>query len=610
MERVDCGPHTATATLTRREIVAPASLAWRGEQPYSTEFDDIYHDGAQADEVNRVFIGPSQLVDKARQQSSLLVGELGFGTGLNFVVAAAACLRTGARLHFVSFDAAPIAPAEFAALCRSRASQHPLYQALDRQYPPLVSGWHRRVLCDGRITLSLYWGDAEAGLNDISERQPRPFDIWFLDGFAPDRNPAMWSERLLDQVGALAGDGSTVATFTAAGRVRRALEAAGYTMRRVDQRPHKRESLAGERRGHGRPGFLPPAHVRVAGAGLAGASVARQLADLGIDVTVHEAGAAPASGASGIPATVLHPRLLGDGSVPAALRCHAYLFSRPFLDRWLSGPTRGVLQLPGERQGPESLAHIADRYAATGSWLELLPQQKAASIAEWPVTAPGLWFPHGRVVDTPGLTRALLDHDRIQLATRSTITSLEGREAGVTVLACGADCTRIEHARYLELSPVHGQIDMLEAERLPSLPVVGNGYVVPGSDRLIVGTTYEYQPWSVDSATAANLSQLPASVRQSVRWLGRARGTRGVTSDRLPVAGRLFDLQARSLANVYATTGHGSMGTVFAPLAGAVVAALIIGDFPPLERDLEQSLSSARFRTRQARRGYRHGARP
>ena len=106
------------------------------------------------------------------------------------------------------------------------------------------------------------------------------------------------------------------------------------------------------------------------------------------------------------------------------------------------------------------------------------------------------------------------------------------------------------------------------------------------------------------------MSQLPASVRQSVRWLDRARGTRGVTSDRLPVAGRLFDLQARSLANTYVTTGHGSMGTVFAPLAGAVVAALISGDFPPLERDLEQSLSSARFRTRQARRGYRHGARP
>lgn len=596
--------------MTRRETLAPGVVTWRDRQPYSAAFGDIYHDGTQAEEVNRVFVAPSRLVEKAREQRSLVVGELGFGTGLNFVVAAAACLQASARLHFVSFEAAPISPPEFAALSASRAGQHPLYGELGRQYPPLVRGWHRRVLSNGQITLSLYWGDAEAGLDDIDGRQLRPFDVWFLDGFAPDRNPAMWTPTLLEKVGALAGEASTVATFTAAGRVRRALEAAGYNMRRVDQRPHKRESLAGERRHGGRPGFAPPAHVRVAGAGLAGASVARQLAEIGIDVTVHEAGSAPGSGASGIPATVLHPRLLGDGSVQAALRCHAYLFSHPYLARWLSDPTRGVLQLPGERQGAQGIERIADRYAGTGSWLEVLPPHRAAAVADWPVASPGLWFPDGRVVDTPGLTRALLDHPRIELVTGSAITTLDAPGTEATVLACGADCARFEEARYLELSPVDGQIDILASDRLPRLPLVGNGYVVPGAGGLVVGTTYEYRPWPAGSATAANLRQLPEDVGRAARWLGRARGTRAVTSDRLPVAGRLFDLNAHPLTNAYATTGHGSMGTVFAPFAGAVVASLISGDFPPLERDLEQALSSARFRTRQARRGYRHGAQP
>ncbi|NIP13249.1 MAG: FAD-dependent 5-carboxymethylaminomethyl-2-thiouridine(34) oxidoreductase MnmC [Pseudomonadales bacterium] len=595
--------------MTRRETVEPAALAWRDRQPYSTEFSDIYHDGAGAVEVDRVFIAPSRLVEKARQQRSLLVGELGFGTGLNFVVAAAACLQARARLHFVSFDAAPIAPDQFATLSESRAALHPLYRELSRQYPPLVRGWHRRVLGDGRITLSLYWGDAEAGLEDIQGRQLRGFDVWFLDGFAPDRNPAMWTPALLNRVGALAGDASTVATFTAAGRVRRALEAAGYDMRRVDQRPHKRESLAGERRAHGKPAAPPPAHVRVVGAGLAGASVARHLAEQGVDVTVHEERSAPSGGASGIPATVLHPRLLGDGGVPAALRCHAYLFSHPYLDRWSSDAAPGVLQLAGERQAAERLERIADRYAVTGSWLDYLTPPQAAAVADWPVASPGLYFPHGRVVDTPRLTRALLDHPKVELVTGASVTTL-GTADEVTVLACGADCSRFEEARYLELSPVHGQIDILESEQRPSVPVVGNGYLVPGEGRLIVGTTYEYRPWSVETATDANLSQLPEDVRQATRWLGRARGTRGVTSDRLPVAGHLYDLDANPVERLFVTTGHGSMGTVFAPFAGAVVAALISGDFPPLERDLEQALSSARFRTRQARRGYRHGAQP
>jgi glycine/D-amino acid oxidase-like deaminating enzyme len=123
---------------------------------------------------------------------------------------------------------------------------------------------------------------------------------------------------------------------------------------------------------------------------------------------------------------------------------------------------------------------------------------------------------------------------------------------------------------------------------------------------LAVGATYEYRPWDPEEATRRNLEQLRG---QGWVWQRRVRGTRTVSSDRLPVAGHLYGEDAARLPALLVSTGHGSMGVVTSHLAGAVVASLISGEFPPLTRELEAALSPLRFRERQARRGLRHGAR-
>jgi tRNA 5-methylaminomethyl-2-thiouridine biosynthesis bifunctional protein len=586
-----------------REVVAPADLSWRGQQPYNESYQDIYHAEDGDTEVRRMFVEPSRLADRARDQRSLLIGELGFGTGLNFVTAAQLCLQARTRLHFVSFDAAPIAPDAFAAICARRQQRHSLYTQLRECYPPLIAGWHRRYLADGAITLSLFWGDAANGLDDIRRRQRRGFDIWFLDGFAPDRNPDMWSQELLARVGELSAQGSSVATYTSASRVRRGLEAAGFAMRRVDQRPHKPQSLVGEYQGTGRPKVTPPTEVVVIGAGLAGASVARHLADRGIRVRVVEAGSAPAQGASGIPATVLHPRLLADASPHAALRCHAYLYSNAYCDRFLDASPGGALQLPGRTASAERLEQIAENYAPSGDWLALLSASDACAKANWKIHTPALWFPHSRVLDTPALCRALLDHGDIELTCETQQKDLSD---ALTVLACGAQCRDFPAAGYLEIAPVHGQVDMVRMTSPPTLPLVGNGYLVPHGDHIIAGATYEYTPWEPQTATLANLEQLDGDVE----WLSRARATRCVSSDRTPIAGRLYDENGTALPNTFVSTGHGSMGNVFSHLAGALVASEICGEFAPMTQALQSTLSAQRFRVRQARRGARHSIRP
>lgn len=603
-------------------MIRPAELSWRQGQPYSDAYQDIYHDADGVGEVERVFLAPAgfdALLDAGRP---IVVGELGFGTGLNFAVIARHCLARGVPLHFLSFEAAPIAAADFRRIASSRQAAEPVYPELAALYPPLLAGWHQRSLAGGRIRLSLYWGTAEAGLASLA-RQRAPVDLWLLDGFAPDRNPDMWSDELLAQLGRTATRGSRVTTFTAAGRVRRGLIAAGFDMRRVDQRPHKRESLAGTFTQEGLARPANPERVTVAGAGIAGAAVARALAGSGIAVRVVEAEAAPATGASSIPATVMHPRLHHDGSDPAELKAisyaHAVAATRAFADGPGTGLERtGALQIPSANFPAERLAAVAERYGPTGLGVELVDAQQArelAGAANLQLTEPALWFPDACTVHTPSFTRALLDHPGIEVVTGAR---LEDWPREPTVLACGLAARDFPSAGFLELGSVSGQLNLVRRadsalENL-AVPITGRGYLAPIDGATIgVGATYEYEPWPPDKATNANLKHVQRLLGDD--WLPAGdpdyrKAVRCVSSDRNPVIGPLTDADGNKDVRRLVSVGHGSMGTVSSHLAATLIAATLSGQFEPLDDRLLALVASGRFRSRQARRGYRFGARP
>ena len=578
-------------------MIKPANLAWRNGQPFAPDFNDIYHAPDGGRETRRVFLDPADIDAKARQAATLgrplRIGELGFGTGLNFAMAAQAALQARCRLHFISFDAHPIAAQDFAAIARKRRASWAAYAELAGAYPPLLAGWHRRSLAEGRILLSLFWGAADAGLADLIHRQRQPVDAWFLDGFAPSRNPDLWRPSLLRQVGELSTAGTTVATFTAAGAVRRHLQAAGFNMRRVDQRPHKRESLAGTFAKSGLPRQARAARVSVAGAGIAGASVARHLAERGIATAVFDPADAIAAGASGLPTVLLHPRLLGDGSVNAAWRAHAYAYSQAWIRRFPGFVASGVMQFEGPNLSAAKRQRIAERYQPSGL-VEALDGNQAAKASGWPMNGDALHFPHSGMIDPGRLTRALLDHPLIEVHL--------GRQAPPDsrpmALACAGAVRAYAAASYLEIVEVAGQLDLLASERRPRMPVVGDGYLIPTASGIAAGATFEHRPWPVEKATAHNLRLLGEGGH---RWRGRARAHRAIASDRTSIVGELA-------SGLYVSTAHGATGMITAPFAGAILASRLTGDFPPLEREVEAVVDPHRFQRRQARRGYRYGA--
>ena len=583
-------------------MIRAADFCWREGQPFARDFGDIYHSADEAREVERVFVEPAKLREKAATAaaagSMLRIGELGFGTGLNFAVAAAVALKAGCRLHFISFDARPIDAQDFTEIARQRKTRLPVYASLERFYPPLLAGWHRRVFAAGRIWLSLYWGEAGAGLGDLIDRQRQPIDAWFLDGFAPDRNPDMWREDLLQMVSRLAAAGTTVATFTAAGRVRRSLASCGFNMQRIDQRPHKRESLAGVFAGRGSLGrWLPrrsmPQRIAVAGAGIAGASIARHLAEQGIAVSVYDPATTVAAGATSIPAMLLHPRLLGDESLHAAWRAHAYAYSQAWVRRYPGYIEGGVLQTCGPNLNVDKMQRIISAYSGS-NLVELLDVAQATDMSGWTFENKALYFRGGGMVEPARLTRALLDHPRIAVRLQQSAPA----DIRPLVLACAGATRAWAPAAFLETADIQGQVDIVRMDARPRMAVVADRYLAPTAAGVVIGATFEHRPWPQSQATAHNLKPI-GSYRH--RWTGRVRATRTMASDRTPIIGELEP-------GLYVSTAHGAMGMVSAPFAGAIIVSRLTGDFAPLAASIETIVAPERFRKRQARRGYRFGA--
>lgn len=589
-------------------IIPAAQIRWQGDQAEAINYDDIYFRDDALAESERIFITAGQIVAKAQATDTLCIGELGFGMGTNFIAAAAAVLQhSNARLRYVAIEKHPLSPADWQRVKR-RAQQHKsLYQALTEPVLPLLAGWHERVFAAGRITLTVFYGDVAEGLEALAQQQHNPVDAWFLDGFTPAKNPQMWTPQIYTALAELSTRNTSIASFTAAGHVRRGLQAAGFAIERLDQAPHKHHSLAGYYAQSGRTRRVMPSQVTVHGRGIGGASVARRLAESGVSVQVLDP--AGETGASArINTAVMHARLLGDGSPSAVFRHASFHYTSAYLQGLRGFARTGVLQLQGPNMNAKKLQRICTAYGNNHEhqqhWLQQLSAAQAAQLSGANIQADALFFPTAGVVDLPELCAALLDHPSIsQQHSDGSASSTMFDTQGPQVL-CSAGGTRgFPGCDHLEISEVYGQLDRYESTApLSTLPIVGNGYLVPDDTGAVLGASYEYSPWSQDKARAHNLQanqHLIAGAQLS--WQHSQRAARATSSDRMPVIGRL-----QTEAELWLATAFGSMGTTAAPLAAAMVSNQILGWSSGVSYAVEDLTDPNRFARRQARRGIRH----
>ncbi|TAJ64275.1 tRNA (5-methylaminomethyl-2-thiouridine)(34)-methyltransferase MnmD, partial [Brevundimonas sp.] len=292
-------------------------LIWTEDgAPRSGRFDDVYfsrEDGLA--ETRAVFLAGCGLPGGWAGRERFTVAELGFGTGLNIAALLDLWRREGSpggRLHLFSIEGFPLAREEAARALSAWPELAEAAEALLAVWPEPRPGFHRLDLPAFNAVLDLAVGEVDRALAQWTGRA----DAWFLDGFAPSSNPAMWSDAVMDAIAARSAPGARVATFTVAGSVRRALGERGFEVAKRPGHGRKRERLEA---------WLPAAadeaaavpSVAVVGAGIAGAALARAFADTGLRATVIEADR-PGAGASGFPAALVTPRLdAGDSGIAA-----------------------------------------------------------------------------------------------------------------------------------------------------------------------------------------------------------------------------------------------------------------------------------------------------
>ncbi len=609
--------------------------------PLSERYGDIYasRDGALA-QARHVFLGGNELPARWRERTQFVIVETGFGLGTNFLATWQAWRddpRRCERLHFVSVELHPLpaqalvaaAPAELQAHARELAARWPL---------PLP-GLHRLEFEAGRVVLTLALGDAR----EVVPQLVVGADAFYLDGFAPARNPQMWEPALLKALARLARPGATLATWATARGVRDALAASGFELALRAGFGRKRQMLTAryaprwKTRRHEPPApYAGERRALVIGAGLAGCHVAAALARRGWRIELLERAQAPARGASALPWGLLHPQIAADDSVLARLTRAGFLLARARLADagaalWCDCGVFQQARDEAEAAAWATALSVRGIPAGYAVWVDV--DAAAAKLGVCPRRG-GLWFARGAVVSAArwceqlaGVAHARWGHGVRRLGHEGAgWTALD--EAGavlaaapVAVVASALEAPALLGLAHARVQPVRGRVSLLAAPDFSNLRagLAGDGTLVRGADGTVcVGASFE--PGSSgggarDAARAheGNLQRLARLLAEPIApaVVGAFDGVRCVARDRLPLAGAVADeagalAQAAALrgahlqdlprrGGLYAAFALGSRGLTLAPLAAELVAAQIEGEPWPLERTLAAAIDPARF---------------
>ncbi len=647
--------------MTEPYKLSPAAVAFDGATPRAVAFGDVYfHSENGLWEARHVFLGGVGAPDLWAKRQHTVIAETGFGCGLNFLATWDLWRRTaapGSFLHMVSVEGYPLSRTDLARALAPWEELAPLAAALIDAYPPPVAGFHPLSFDGGRVRLTLLYGEAAAALAELSAR----VDAWYLDGFAPDRNPEMWRDEVMAEVARLSAPGARLASFTVAGEVRRSLAAHGFAVEKAPGFGPKRECLRACFQGADaprdpRPWFAPPPHssgkVAVVGGGIAGLMAASSLADLGRQVTLHEAADAVAAGASGNPAAVVEPWLDRGGNTVARSHVAAYLHLLRRYGGW--GPQVwqpcGIVRLLGDEAARQQGALLAADRLLPADHLRYLEAADAAAAAGIALGQPALHLPHAGLARPKAL--AVQATTKVEVRRRSEIAALREDDGGWTLLdPSGAEVDRAEvvvmaaalaTARLAPL-PFAFQARAGEITFLPPFAGIAdlrtvlmfNGYLTPavdveGGKAHVLGATFDVvspdNPVSSKGDAAARnlralgkaLPHLPLPDPATLK--GRAQ-VRATTADHLAILGGAPDMDhyaasyaglrqgkrgpypaARYRPGLYVLTGLGARGFLTAPLLAEALAAQVTGLPSPVERAALDAFHPARFWVREVKR--------
>ena len=574
--------------MTESYLCDPAKVDWHGEIPYSTYYQDIYwHRVGAAKEKQQVFIEPMmQLAVQTRPGEQFTVCELGFGFGLNCMLAAEQwhSKDSSCRLNLISIENQPVKPSVLKKCLQRHNFKHT--SAMVKQYPPPYRGQHIIWLANN-IRLLLILDEVDTALANLDAE----LDFWFLDGFSPSKNAAMWHPSLYSKMYSRSRPGAGVATYTAAGHVRRGLNAAGFHAKRMPGFAQKKEMLRANSPGEWRARSHQLKDVTIVGAGLAGIYCAEAFSRRDLTPRIIASGNA----ASHIPQLAVKAQL-------AVRPENRYLYSLLAYQYMKTSPGyhhTGLHWIARHKDEISRLARISDQF----------PNSIMSARADGSVDLREAgWLSYENL--KAQLDLAIIDDQIEFLQPTDKGWQLIGGKAEYhaenVILATGYHRQLLPSE--LEVRAIHGQAIAVKTDAVPTIINRDVSILPTHSGCSIVSGTYDRR----DSLTA-NLNDTRKLIDSAEEILGMElqhvesyTGIRGVSRDRLPIvgpapdweklnkAGRFTDAKEH-VAGLYFCTAFGSRGATHARLSSENLVAKLYREPAALDLRQQRMLSPARF---------------
>ena len=599
------------------------------EIPISKQFGDVYFSKDNGLlETRHVFLNGNDLTERLSQLHDyqyFCVGETGFGTGLNILTLwqlwQQVRLDNHSHLHVVSVEKFPLNKADLIRALNVWTELKPLAEKLIQQYPLPIAGCHRLSFPEERFSIDLWLGDAQDIFPTIPKTQT--VNAWFLDGFAPSCNPDMWQANVLDHMVRLSDFGTTFASFSVAGIIKRGLKQHGIQISRPRGFGHKREMLKAiwldtsqtETQSQDSETTIaaPPKSetskqrkIAIIGAGIAGLSSAWAFAQRGHQVTIYEQNE-PLSGASGNPLALLNPKLCPIEQAHEHLMTLSWQHALNFYPQFKAFRPIQVQQIA--LKNADELSGLVEQYPenvlTANTTLECFPETEFPSLT---LHQAGAVSPHqlrDEILQHANIRIEKVKNSRLE-STDSQVTLWQGQQLIATadhVIVCCAKQSAELIENYPVLKPIRGQVSWVENSQRPL--ALDQAYSYGGycmqldTAQLILGASFYPNRDDAEVLTEDHVHNYElihnvfpkyAQGLPSVdTWQGRA-SVRAQSLDYFPLLGKM-----QGDEHIYTFAGLGSKGFMFAPLCSEILAALILGELCPVPQKLLDKLNPQRF---------------
>ena len=492
--------------------------------PVSDQFDDVYFSNENGlAETDYVFLQGNQLWERwiSHNEANFVITETGFGTGLNFFAATKLFREFRQqhenhplkRLNFISFEKYPLKITVLSQAHLAYPQFEDLSTHLQRYWPSLILGCHR--IHFGETTLDLWLGDVSESLPQLGDYMNEHIDAWFLDGFAPSKNPEMWNDDLYNLMFRFTKPNGSFATFTAASAVRKGLESAGFKVTKRKGFGKKRECLSGLKIQSkstalstpwylAQPAKMEKQDVAIIGGGIASLCAAISLVKRGAKVTIYCEDDALALNASGNKQGAFYPQLSDDNALTVDFYLHAFSYGRQLLDWAIAQNIAfehefcGVALCAYNEKSSVKLTKIS-QLGLPNEIFQMLNAEQLSEKVGLPLNCEGGWIEQGAWLAPRQFVQnafSFLKKQGVIIKTSQKITALSQQEKGwelkntqdqkycheVVILANGYKITDFVQTEKLPLYPIRGQVSQIPtSENLLKLKSVlcHDGHLTP-----------------------------------------------------------------------------------------------------------------------------------